>query len=162
MTRGFSIFTALILLPAGAALAQAGTAPPGTSMGVPGTNNPNARPSEMGAHDSSSLTSTIDQMRHGTQEADADRAAARARAGGRAVPAVAADIVALAAVSDSAGQPVGTIESVDADGAVVATAAGRVKVPLNAFGKNKKGLLIGMSKRDFEAVVAKANATPAG
>jgi len=162
MIRGTLILAASILLPAGTALAQAGSPPPGTSMGVPGTNNPNVRPSEMGEHDSSSLTATVDQMRHGTQQADADRAAALARAGGRAVPARAADIVAYAAVSDSAGEPVGTIESVDPDGAVVMTAAGRVKVPLNAFGKNKKGLLIGMTKRDFETLVTKANATPAG
>jgi hypothetical protein len=45
---------------------------------------------------------------------------------------------------------------------VIVTAAGKVKVPLNAFGKNRAGLLIGMTKRDFEALVAKANAMPAG
>jgi hypothetical protein len=162
MTRGTIVFAALILLWAGGVSAQVGSPPAGTSMGVPGSNNPGARPSEMGEHDSASLASTVDQMRHGTQQADADRAAARARSGGRAVPATAADIVAMAPVSDTAGQPLGTIESVDADGAVIVTAAGKVKVPLNAFGKNKKGLLVGVTKADFEALVAKANATPAG
>jgi hypothetical protein len=132
-------------------------------MGVPGSNDPNVRPSEMGEHDSATLTSTMDQIRHGTQVADAERAAAQARSkGGRAVPARAADIVVEAVVRDTAGQTVGTIESVDSDGAVIVTASGKVKIKLDAFGKNRTGLLIGMTKPDFEALVAKANATPAG
>ena len=107
--------------------------------------------------------SALDQMRRRTQEVEAENYAALARSkGGRAVPARASEIVAQAAVSDTSGQPVGTIESVDADGAVVVTLAGKVKVPLNAFGKNKNGLLVAMTKKDFEALVAKANATPAG
>ncbi|HEX5184178.1 MAG TPA: hypothetical protein VFW19_13655 [Allosphingosinicella sp.] len=162
MIRGPLLFTAAALLLAGTASAQHGSAPPGTSMGVPGTNNANARTLEMGEHDSSTLTSTIDQIQHGVRNADIDRAAARARAGGRAVPAMPADIVAAAAVFDMSGEAVGTIESVDTDGAVVATAGGAVKVPLNAFGKNRKGLLIGVSKKDFQALVAKAVAAPAG
>ncbi|HEY1607188.1 MAG TPA: hypothetical protein VGF77_16480 [Allosphingosinicella sp.] len=162
MIRGPLLFTAAGLLVAGTAFAQHGSAPPGTSMGVPGSNNANARTLEMGEHDSATLTSTIDQIQHGVQRADADRAAARVRAGGRAVPARTADIVAAAAVFDPSGDAIGTIESVGDDGAVVATAGGAVKVPLNAFGKNGKGLLIGVSKKDFEALVAKAVATPVG
>jgi hypothetical protein len=162
MFRGLAIFAAAVLLPAGFALAQTGTAPPGTSMGVPGTNNSGVRPSEMGEHDNLAVPSPADQVRLGAQAADTDRAAERARSGGKAVPATPADIVATATVSDKAGQTIGTIESVDADGAVVATLAGKVKVPLNAFGKNRNGLLIGMTKRDFEALVEKANASPAG
>jgi hypothetical protein len=130
--------------------------------GVPGTRDSNARPEEMGEHDSSSLTSTLDQIQHGVRKADTDRAAAVARSGGRAVPAKPAEIVAAAAVYDLSGQTVGTIETADAEGAVVVTNVGKVKVPLNAFGKNKSGLVIGLSKKDFEALVAKANTAPAG
>ena len=156
MTRATIFGAATALLLAGSASAQMG--PGGT--GVPGTSNPYVRPEEMGAHDN---MSPIDQMRIRTQEAEAEHNAALARSkGGRAVPAGVSDIIAQAAVNDTTGQAVGTIESVDADGAVIATAAGKVKVPLNAFGKNKQGLLIGMTKKDFEALVAKANATPAG
>ena len=163
MIRGTALFAAAVLLTAGTALAQHGSAPPGTSMGVPGTNNSNVRPMEMDEHDSASLASTIDQLQHGVQMADAAHAAARARsADGRAVPARPSDIVAAAAVFDLSGQVVGAVESVEADGAVVATATGRVKVPLNAFGKNRKGLLVGMPKKDFDTLVAKANASPAG
>jgi hypothetical protein len=162
MIRGTATFAAATLLLAGTALAQHGSPPPGTSMGVPGSNNSNARSLEMGEHDSATLTSTIDQIQHGVQRADGDRAAAQARTGGRAVPAKASDVVAAAMVFDLSGQTVGTIESVDTEGAVVTTATGKVKVPLDAFGKNRKGLLLGMTKKDFEALVAKANASPAG
>ncbi len=116
----------------------------------------------MGEHDSSTLTSTLDQIQHGVQKADADHAAAQARAGGRAVPARPADIVATASVFDSGGERVGAIESVAPDGAIVVTNVGKVKIPLNAFGKNRLGLLIGLSKKDFETLVTKANADPAG
>jgi hypothetical protein len=162
MIRGIAMAAAALLL-GGTAHGQAGMAPPGTSIGVPGSNNSGARPSEMGEHDNLSVPSPADQVRLGAQAADTDRAAARARSGrGEAVPATPADVVAQAVVSDKAGQTIGTIESVDADGAVVATLAGKVKVPLDAFGKNGKGLLIAMTKKDFEALVAKANAIPAG
>ena len=127
--------------------------------GVPGTANPYARPESMDEHDRMSAT---DVIQRGIEQADADRNAARARAGGRAMPAKPADIVATALVFDMSGQNVGKIETVDPDGAVVATAAGKVKVPLQAFGKNRNGLLIGLSKKDFEAMVAKANASPGG
>jgi Spy/CpxP family protein refolding chaperone len=154
---------ALLIAAATAAAAQVGSAPPGTSMGVPGTNNSNARPEEMGEHDSLAVPSPADQLRLSAQAATAARAVEEARSQtGRAVPAKPADILVQAPVNDSAGQPIGTIEAVDADGAVVVTLAGKVKVPLNAFGKNKKGLLIGMTRKDFEALVAKANASPAG
>ena len=137
-------------------------APPAAAQ-VPGAANPYARPTEMGESDSATAGSRMDQIVHGTQAASDRRAAERTRIeSGPAIAAKPADIVAQAVVSDKSGQPIGTIASVDADGAVVATAAGKVMVPLNAFGKNKNGLLLDTSKRDFDALVAKANATPAG
>jgi hypothetical protein len=33
-----------------------------------------------------------------------------------------------------------------------------VKIPSNAFGHNKRGLLLDMTKSDFDKIVAKANA----
>jgi hypothetical protein len=80
----------------------------------------------------------------------------------RGSAAAAADLVAGAPVRDSRGSVVGTIEMAEADGAVVATGAGKVKVPLEAFGKNRKGLLLGITKADFDAAVAAAVAQPAG
>lgn len=73
-----------------------------------------------------------------------------------AQPAVAADLIAGATLADPKGLDIGYIKSVDPDGVVVATTGGQVKVPAEAFGKNKKGLLIGMSKADFDKLVAQA------
>ena len=86
----------------------------------------------------------------------------KANRGKRAVAAAAADLVAGSAVRDKAGTPIGTIESVDVTGVVVVSAAGKVKVPAEAFGKDKNGLLIQIGKAEFDAAVAQANITPNG
>jgi hypothetical protein len=78
----------------------------------------------------------------------------------RARPATAAEVVAGAAVNDSAGVQLGTIESADASGAVIVTAAGRARIPVEAFGRNSHGLLLQTTKAQFDASVAQANATP--
>jgi uncharacterized protein YbaR (Trm112 family) len=41
-------------------------------------------------------------------------------------------------------------------GAVLKADGGAVEVPLDAFGKDSKGLLIGMPKADFDRLVAQA------
>jgi len=74
----------------------------------------------------------------------------------RARPAAAADLTVGAQIADNKGIEIGYIKAVDPDGVVVATAAGQVKVPSDAFGRNTKGLLIGMTKADFDKVVAQA------
>ena len=100
----------------------------------------------------------VDEMnRHINGERQNAGSSARAD---RARAATAADVVAGAAVSDSAGVQLGTIESADASGAVIVTAVGRARIPLNAFGKNSHGLLLQTTKAQFEATVARANATP--
>lgn len=77
--------------------------------------------------------------------------------GGGARPAEPDDVVVGAEVRDPKGVVVGTIESVSMAAAVIVTPAGKVEVPLEAFGKNAKGLLIPMSKADFDKAVAEAN-----
>jgi hypothetical protein len=72
-------------------------------------------------------------------------------------PAAAADLIVGAAIADIKGVEIGYVKSVDPAGVVVATGAGPVRVPAEAFGKNKKGLLIGMSKADFDKLVANAS-----
>jgi len=71
-------------------------------------------------------------------------------------PATASDLAVGAAIADSKGVQVGYIKSIDPDGVVVATVGGQVKVPSDALGKNQKGLLIGMTKADFDKLVAQA------
>ena len=48
------------------------------------------------------------------------------------------------------------IAEVDADGVVVSMGIAKVKVPAQAFGHNKAGLLLDMTKAQFEQVVAQA------
>ena len=75
----------------------------------------------------------------------------------RSVPAKPEEVVAGSEVRDPKGELIGTIDSVTMAAAVVNSPGGKVEVPLEAFGKNSKGLLVGMAKADFDAAVAAAN-----
>ena len=87
-----------------------------------------------------------------------NKKAPKPQAAEAAKPATAADIVAGSALSDSTGNPIGTVESVDAEGAIVANGTTRIRVPLESFGKNSKGLLLPITKAEFDSLVAKATA----
>ena len=100
-----------------------------------------------------------------TRETNADfnrQVGSKDRKPGRHKPAVVAatgaDLVAGSAVRDQQGAELGTIESVDAEGVVIASPVGKVKVPADSFGKGKAGLLLAISKADFDAAVKQANA----
>lgn len=83
--------------------------------------------------------------------------AAEAQAGDtQVVAATSADVTAGATVRDTAGSMVGTIESVSASGAVVATGKSRVQIPVTSFGKNDRGLVLAMSKTELDAAAAAA------
>jgi len=91
-----------------------------------------------------------------TAEPDA-ASAAEAAAAGPAVPvsaASAADVHPGAVVLDTQGGRVGIIESVEADGAVVAAGEARAKLPLSSFGKTEGALVITMTRAELEAAVA--------
>lgn len=75
----------------------------------------------------------------------------------RGVPAKPEDVTAGAEVRDPKGVVVGSIASVSMGSAVIGTPQGKVEVPIDAFGKNRQGLLIPMSKADFDKAVAEAN-----
>jgi hypothetical protein len=81
-----------------------------------------------------------------------------ARTLGPARPAASGELTAGATVNDNSGVAIATVDEVDPDGVVVSTAAGKVKIPADAFGHNKAGLLLDMTKRDFDNIVAQANA----
>jgi hypothetical protein len=57
-------------------------------------------------------------------------------------------------VVDASGAPVGTIESVTAQGAVVSTGTAKANLPLNAFAKRDNGVAISMTKAELEAAVS--------
>lgn len=63
-----------------------------------------------------------------------------------------------AKVYDPQGAEVGAIEKVDAANAVVYTGTKRATLPVAAFAKNDKGLLISMSQAQLNAAVAAAEA----
>lgn len=138
---------ALVLLAASAAQAQSGRpgvpsatiTPPGP-VGVPGGRMGNT------------ATSGVPD---GSVPSDADRP--KSGRGDKARPAKAEELKVGADILDSQGADVGYIKAIDPDGVVVSTVGGQVKVPADAFGMNKKGLLIGMKKADFDKLVASAN-----
>jgi hypothetical protein len=74
----------------------------------------------------------------------------------RSVPAKPEDVIVGAEVRDKKGLRVGAIESVGMGGAVLKADGGAVEVPLEAFGKDPEGLLIGMTKAEFDKLVAEA------
>jgi len=80
------------------------------------------------------------------------------------VPATAADIKSGAQVRDVKGVPIGTIASLgpnevtaDSDQTVIDTGHGKIGVPLSAFGKDDKGLLLSITAQTFNQLVAQAN-----
>jgi len=77
---------------------------------------------------------------------------------GRARPAKAAELTAGAPINDNMGVAMATIERVDPDGVIVSMGAAKIKVPADAFGHNNAGLLLDMTRAQFEQVVVKANA----
>jgi hypothetical protein len=84
-----------------------------------------------------------------------------AQAAPSAQPAAATpNVAAGATVVDTSGNPVGTIESVTGTTAVLSTGTAKASVPTSSFAQGPKGLVIGVTKADLEAQVAKA-ATPA-
>lgn len=74
-----------------------------------------------------------------------------------AAPAAAsANVTAGATVFDPAGNPVGTIESVNGANAVLSTGTAKAAIPVTSFAKGAKGLVVGVTKADLEAQVAAA------
>jgi hypothetical protein len=138
--------TAAIPLTIGLAHAQAASGGPGT-------------PSLVGSTDSPELRGPDDSARNlEDARAEAVRSANDARArSSRAVAAKPEEVTPGKEVRDSKGVVMGRIESAGIGSAVVATDAGKVEVPLEAFGKNGKGLLIAMTKAEFDKLVAQVN-----
>jgi hypothetical protein len=92
---------------------------------------------------------------------DHDAIAAKSKRGSIA-PATAVDMKAGTQVRDIKGVPVGTIAAadpnvaVDPGQAVVDTGETKIAVPLEAFGKDDKGLLLSVTADKFHQLVAQA------
>ncbi len=77
---------------------------------------------------------------------------------GGAALAADAGVKAGAAVSDTSGNPVGTIESVNGDLAVVSTGTTKVSLPVSSFGQGAKGPILAMTKAELDAAASGAQA----
>lgn len=146
--RNALLISGLLLLP-GAALAQVGPSP--TAGGeYRGPEQPRA------AVPDTQTAITLDEIRARNatlgQKKRVKKDVAR--------PATVQEVVAGKQVFDTAGQPIALIEKIEADGAVLRSGLSAVKVPLDGFGVNKTGLLLNMTKAQFEALVASVSTTP--
>ena len=75
---------------------------------------------------------------------------------GKAVAAKAEDLKGGSSIRDKDGLPVGSVASVDAEGVIVDTGTTKIRVPVEAFGKDDAGLLLGISKAQFAELIAGA------
>ena len=132
-----------------AALAQmAGTGPGGRPLDI--------RNTDLGAHDSFSTPDMHDQLLKQRERELSDRLQGQSKFGA-ARPAKKSELAAGAPVNDNSGAAMAKIDEVDADGVVVSMGAAKVKIPAEAFGHNKAGLLLDMTRAQFEQIVSKAN-----
>jgi hypothetical protein len=122
--------------------------PPGSRDG---TND--VRSQAIGAPGQS--TNAVDQYlkRQGLQDLPGQKSNAKL---GASRPAKAEELTVGAIVNDKTGVSIAKIEQVDTDGVVVPMGTAKVKVPAEAFGHNKAGLLLDVTKAQFEQVVAQA------
>ena len=159
----FAASLAMVAFVAGIAGSTASAqTPPFPSGPPPGPADRDVPPQGVASNVTGNTPSISEQVDEMNRRINGEREQIRnpGRRADRARPATIADVVAGAAVSDTAGVQLGTIESVDAEGAVIVTTVGRARIPVEAFGKNSHGLLLQTTKAQFDASVASANATP--
>ncbi|MEO6360069.1 MAG: hypothetical protein ABIO43_05790 [Sphingomicrobium sp.] len=141
------IAAGLALLPATSALAQ--LAPAGA---IPGGQPELLKSIEPNlATDAASL----DEVRYKMQK---DRKSGSRGKADQARPAQVAEILAGKAVHDTTGQVIALVEKVDSEGAVLRSGAAVVRVPIEGFGINKKGLLLNLTKPQFDEMIASSGA----
>ena len=145
---------AAVLIPASSIAQMAGGAPSGPT--------PDIRNSDLGAHDSVSNPDAHELLVR-ERERELSEQVRALNSAGRSRPAKASELIVGAAVNDKSGVSIAKIDEVDPDGVILTSALNRkVKVPVDAFGHNKAGLLLDMTKAQFDQVVAKASAGPNG
>jgi hypothetical protein len=137
------------MAPAASLAQMSGNAPSGPS--------PDIRNSDLGAHDSFSTPDMHDMLLKQRERELSDRLSGQKYLG-RSRPAKASELATGAPVNDKTGVAIARIDQIDPDGIVVSNATGKVKVPADAFGHNKAGVLLDMTKVEFEQIVRKANA----
>jgi hypothetical protein len=144
--------SALVLSLAAAGAAGAQNVPMGPSS-VPGSGD-SSRISSGNRENNAEYNRLVGASDAKAQNANGDKVKTKVVA----IPATAADIKAGAALRDVKGVPVGTIDSVTDQQVIVKTGATKIGVPLAAFGKDDKGLLLGITAQQFNDAIAKAHA----
>jgi hypothetical protein len=143
-----AIVSSLVSAPALAQATSGGQTPqPGGIMGNP----------EGGLYNSSNVTSQYLHQRQIGNLPEQQNGSTSAGKSGRVRPATKGELTAGAIVNDKTGIAIAKVEQVDPDGVVVSMGIAKVKVPAEAFGHNKAGLLLDVTKAQFEQVVAQAN-----
>ena len=148
----------LVLVPAVATNAQA---PAGG--GAP-SNAGAARPQDIAAQNRQIDSDYNTLAGRGVNVTNKNRDGARPKRGSP-IPATAEDIKAGAPVRDVKGVPIGSIASLssneimaDPTQPVIDTGQVKIGVPLNAFGKDDKGLLLSITADKFNQLVAQVRA----
>jgi hypothetical protein len=119
---------------------------------------PDIRNSDLGSHDSVNTPDLHDQLVRERQRELSEQLQEQNRSGGPTRPAKASELIVGTAVNDRSGVAMAKIDQVDPDGIIVSTPIGKVKIPADSFGHNKRGLLLDMTKAQFDQIVAKAKA----
>jgi len=114
------------------------------------------RNSDLGGHDSFSTPDLHDQLLKQRERELSDRLQGQSGLG-PARPARKSELAAGAPVNDNTGAAMAKIEQIDPDGVVLSMGAAKVKVSAEAFGHNRAGLLLDMTKVQFQQMVSKAN-----
>jgi hypothetical protein len=114
------------------------------------------RNTDLGAHDTFSNPDLHDQLLRYRERERSDKIREQSKDRGPSRPAKPSELLAGATINDNTGVAMAKIETVDPDGVVVSMGTAKVKVPADAFGHNKGGLLLDMTKAQFEQAMAGA------
>lgn len=140
---------------------QADQTPPQPANSADSPPAPSATQQQPAGTDSQARPPAEAQPPAATQAGTQTQVNAQVQAGATRI-ASAADVTAGAQVRDTAGAPVGTVETVDADSAVVSTGSVRADIPISSFGHNGQNLVLAMTRAQLEAAARAATRTPTG
>lgn len=150
MTRTFCVaLIAAVGLSASAGVAQTGSVGP-----APGTVN-----SGNVALESKRQLDARDEL---IERSEREKKQTKRKGAKVIVGASASDLVVGNTVSDLKGSVIGTIEAVEADGVIVFSGSERARVPADAFGLTEKGLVMPITRAEFDAAAAAAKSAQRG
>jgi hypothetical protein len=150
MTRTATRLLFTLALSAGAATMASAQMGPGSGSPVPGSGD--ASKISQGNQQSNAAYNQL----IGAADSKATKGEVKVQSKHSAVPATAADIKQGVALRGIDGAAVGTIDSLAGEQVVVNTGTTKIGVPLVAFGKDEKGLLLSITGAKFAELVAKA------